>query len=196
MVRNDPKWIILHHSGGLASDPLFDTSNQTFKDIDDYHKFRWNGTTNSSLGYYSGYHYVIDKLGIITQARNDLEGGAHTIGMNYQSIGICLIGNFDAKYPTEQQKKTLSVLLSILQGRYLIPWSRIVPHRTFANKTCFGKNLTNTWGAELLQNKVFTNGYIRSMIQKLINLKIINEPKLALLFGALSSGPLNNLEAD
>lgn len=196
MIKNDPKWIIVHHGGGSDSNPLLDTSNQTFEIIDAYHKLRWDGTTKSSLGFYCGYQYVIDKSGKLTQARADLEGGAHTIGMNYSSIGICLIGNFDATYPTLAQIKTLASLLSNLQSRYFIPSSKIVPHRTFAKKTCFGNKLSSVWAAETLQSNKFTDMTVRDILKKLVGLKIIVEPKLALIFGSFNDGPLNKLETE
>lgn len=196
MTQNDPKWIILHHAGGSDANPLLDTSNQTFLDIDKYHQYRWNGETKSSLGFYCGYHYVIDRFGTLTQARNDLEGGAHTIGMNYSSIGICLIGNFDLTYPTPEQIKALGSILARLQARYLVPSSRIVPHRQFASKTCFGSLLESVWGAEVLQRNVFADGFVRGIIKKWVELKIIVDPKIALIFGAFNQGPFNKLEAD
>lgn len=193
-MNNEPKWIILHHSGGSDAVPLLDTSNQTFEMIDQYHKERWDGTTKSSLGYYCGYHYVIEKSGKVTQARQDLEGGAHTIGMNYSSIGICMIGNFDLTMPSLAQTQALVTLLSKLQGRYIIPSSKIVPHRTFAKKTCFGNNLWATWGADTLQASIFTDPSVRSIIKKLVDLKIVVEPKIALIFGSITGGPLNKYE--
>lgn len=195
-MKNTPSWIILHHSGGIESDPLFDTSNQTFEEIDLWHKQRWSGETKSQLGFYCGYHYVIDKNGKVTQARRDLEGGAHTIGMNYSSIGICMTGNFDITYPTPAQIKALAPLLSKLQGLYLVPSSRVVPHRLFAKKSCFGILIENVFGEKVIQEHTFTDSFVRGILKKLVALRIIIEPRLSLIFGSLNNGPLNKYEAD
>ncbi|MBZ4369940.1 N-acetylmuramoyl-L-alanine amidase, partial [Mycobacterium tuberculosis] len=78
-------------------------------DIDLWHKER--GFPVSSLGFYVGYHYVIEKSGNLLTARRESEIGAHTIGQNESSIGICLVGNFDVETPTQQQIATLGDML-------------------------------------------------------------------------------------
>lgn len=104
----------------------------------------------SMTGHWAGYHYFIDKAGVVTQTRYDDEEGAHTIGYNTQSLGICLAGNFDATKPTEAQAASLKSLLASKSAQYAIHVENIVPHRKFASKTCYGKNLSNTWAADLL----------------------------------------------
>jgi len=195
MIPNSPKYIIVHHAGGTESDPLFDTSNQAFSVIDAYHKQRWQATTKSELGYYCGYHYFIDKYGVVTQARRDLEGGAHTIGMNYSSIGICLAGNFDTTLPTDAQKAALTSLIENLQSRYLIPASRVVPHRAFASKSCYGNRLGSFWASVLVEEYLIPDAPIREFIKKLFHMKLISSPKLSLLFGGMKEGPLSHYEA-
>jgi hypothetical protein len=155
MIKNNkPNWIVIHHTGGTAGDILADTSHHTFEIVNNWHKQLWN--FKSSIGFYIGYHYFIDKLGGLSQGRDDLEEGAHCIGLNTQSIGICLAGNFDRfkqmenSQPTEAQKETLRKLLKILMDRYKIPAKRIAPHRYFANKTCYGRNLPKDWARDLV----------------------------------------------
>lgn len=168
---NIPKYIIVHHSGGSDSNPLMDSSNQTFEDVNEYHKQRFGGTTLSSLGFYLGYHYFIEKNGKLTKARMEAEEGAHTFGKNDCSIGVCLAGNFDLTSPTEEQKKTLSKLLQERAAYWSIPFSRIVPHRQFAHKTCYGNKLDDLWAATLTQSYI-----IRLLITLLSSLdKILNK---------------------
>lgn len=140
---NIPKYIIVHHTGGTDTNPLADTSHHTFDIVNSWHKKLWE--FKSSLGYYIGYHYFIDKQGNIKQGRADTDEGAHTIGMNESSIGICLAGNFDATLPTKEQEKSLGKLLSELCKKHGIPLGNIVPHRAFAQKTCYGKRLEDNW---------------------------------------------------
>lgn len=158
---NNPRYIIVHHSGGSDADPLADSSNFTFKECNELHKQSFNFI--SSLGYYVGYHYFIEKSGKLYQARKDTDAGAHTVGKNNESIGICLAGNFDATLPTEEQKNTLKNLSQQLCERYGIPEQNIVPHRKFAVKTCYGNKLPDTWAQDLaLREKI-------SRLQKLLS---------------------------
>ena len=76
--------------------------------------------------------------------------GAHAIGYNRNSIGICLAGNFDATMPSQAQEIALRELLKDIRTRYNIPLSNLVPHRKFANKSCFGRNLSDTYMQDLL----------------------------------------------
>lgn len=144
------KYLIVHHTGGSNANPLADTSHHTFDMVDQYHKARWEGTTKSSLGYYIGYHYFIDKAGKVTQGRADTEWGAHTVGYN-DSIGVCLAGNFDATDPTEAQKTALRRLLNEKMAQYSISLENLYPHRKFAAKTCYGRRLADNWLQKLMK---------------------------------------------
>lgn len=138
---NIPKWIIVHHTGGTDLNPLADTSNHTASQVDAWHKAKgWDGI---------GYNWFIEKDGKLKRGRDESKVGAHTIGYNEQSIGICLAGNFDATMPTEAQKLTLAGLLKEKMTQYSIPIQNIVPHRKFANKTCYGNKLSDTWARDL-----------------------------------------------
>lgn len=152
MIKN----IILHHSSAPESTPKADSSNYTLAMCNADHKFRFN--MKSSLGWYVGYHYFIDKYGKVTQTRLDTEEGAHCVGYNNHpgdnpakaSIGIHLSGNFDVFLPTEAQKLALTGLLQQKVKQYNLDVKNIVPHRKYANKTCFGRNLPDNWGEKLL----------------------------------------------
>ena len=146
---NTPQFLIIHHGGGTDASPLADTSNQKFEVIDQYHKEKFN--MKSSLGYYCGYHYFIDKTGKLTQARADTDEGAHTVGYNKKSLGICLAGNFDATMPSKAQIDTLRALLLRLMKLHGIKAENVVPHRTFAKKTCYGNNLPDNWARSLVE---------------------------------------------
>lgn len=159
MRKNNPVFIILHHTSGTDKDPLTDTSHHTWEIVNEWHKKLWN--FESSLGMFMGYHYFIDRKGIIIQGRDDLEEGAHTIGLNTSSIGICLAGNFDRSrdwansFPIYKQRKSLLNLIIELQKKYNIPIEKIKYHRNFANKTCPGKNIPNNFISNLfLENEL------------------------------------------
>lgn len=140
---NKPTKLIIHHTGGTNADPLADTSHHTFKDVDSYHKsLGWGGC---------GYHYFIEKDGKVTQGRKDSEEGAHTIGQNTSSLGICLAGNFDLTLPTQAQEDALRDLLKQKTKEHNI--SQILPHRAFAKKSCYGKKLSDTWASDLVNDQ-------------------------------------------
>lgn len=155
---NVPEYIILHHTGGTRKDLLFDTSNHTFEIVDNYHK---------SLGWEGfGYHWFIEKDGKLREGRKEDYHGAHTRGYNLKSIGVCLAGNFDATIPTKAQENTLKTLLVDIQTRWKIPIKKIVPHREFATKTCYGRRLADDWGRNLLK-PVFPKKEILAEIDRL-----------------------------
>jgi N-acetyl-anhydromuramyl-L-alanine amidase AmpD len=138
---NFPEFIIVHHSGGTDANSLADTSNQTAKIIEDWHLSKgWEGI---------GYHYIIVKDGSTWRGRPEQFHGAHTVNYNQKSIGICVVGNFDATLPTKEQETSLAGLLRDIMARYNIPAYKIVPHRKFAQKTCYGNKLSDTWAGDL-----------------------------------------------
>jgi len=142
---NKPEVIIVHHSGGTNADPLADTSNQTFEIIRDYH---------ISLGWGDiGYNWLIEKSGKICKGRDETIDGAHTIGMNDKSIGVCLVGNFDLTFPTIAQEISLKTVYQDLVSRYPQLKGQIFPHRKYAQKSCYGKNLADDWAQLLVAEK-------------------------------------------
>lgn len=103
----------------------------TAKDIDTWHKANgWKGI---------GYHYVVLLDGTVEKGRDDEEIGAHTTGLNSNSIGICYIGGLDKNGKakdtrTNEQKEALWDLLRQLLNKY--PKATIWGHRDFASKDC------------------------------------------------------------
>lgn len=87
-----------------------------------------------------GYHYLIDLKGNILKGRNEEQIGAHTIGSNFDSIGIAYVGGMDKEMKkakdtrTVEQKNSLLLLLKELKQKY--PLSQIYGHRNFAKKDC------------------------------------------------------------
>ena len=150
-MSNTPKYLIIHHTSGSDSNPLSDSSNFTFEQCDKLHEEKFN--MKSSLGHYIGYHYYIEKDGKTVQGRADTDEGAHTIGYNSQSLGICLAGNFDLTLPTLQQIDSLRKLLKEKREEFDIDINKILPHRMFAKKTCYGNNLPNEWARNLVINR-------------------------------------------
>jgi N-acetylmuramoyl-L-alanine amidase len=104
----------------------------TVEDITRWHKARGFATI--------GYHYVIYRDGSIHEGRPLEQIGAHCVGHNKHSIGVCYIGGCasDGKTPkdtrTSEQKEALLSLLRRLKARF--PNATIHGHRDFAAKAC------------------------------------------------------------
>ena len=110
------KYIIIHHSAVSR-----EKNSEQFDAINNYHKSKGWGMI--------GYHYLIEPNGKIKVGRMENQHGAHCIGCNHNSIGICLTGYFDIEYPTEEQEKSLRNLLVDLLKEY--KGAEIKYHRDF-----------------------------------------------------------------
>lgn len=104
-----------------------------------------------------GYHFVIgngtlSEDGEVEEGRPQWAVGAHAREHNEDTIGICLVGNFSDTYPTEEQMKSLGILLKSLLSEYDLSSSSIILHRDLSGcKTeCPGKNLTR----EMIVNSI------------------------------------------
>lgn len=104
----------------------------TVADIDCWHRQRGFAQI--------GYHYVVYRDGSVHVGRQESQIGAHCVGHNTISIGVCYIGGLtaDGKHPkdtrTEAQKAALLKLLKELKAKY--PRAVIHGHRDFATKAC------------------------------------------------------------
>ena len=125
-----PEYIILHHS--LTKD----SGTVSWSAIRRYHM--------EKLGYADcGYHFGIEQIGNhyeILTGRMMNETGAHCRQdhMNYKSLGICFIGNFDITPPPDQMLGLGIRLVASLCDTLSISIDRIYPHSLLADKTCPG----------------------------------------------------------
>lgn len=131
-----PQRIIWHHTAD-ASD------SAQFTKVNDYHKSR--KFPISALGFYVGYHYFIETDGRVLQARLENEIGAHDQGENVNSLGICLAGNFNLRYPSEAQAASAALLIKQIRERFPIPITRVEPHRWDDLTDCPGTLLPDNW---------------------------------------------------
>ena len=87
-----------------------------------------------------GYHYVILRDGTIELGRDISRAGAHVLGHNKSTIGICLVGgkakgNRNISNFTEAQWKALSKLKDELNEKYPdLKWSGHCDHDS--GRTC------------------------------------------------------------
>lgn len=88
-----------------------------------------------------GYHFLCEKVNDryeVLMGRMMNIDGAHTVGYNHNSLGICAVGCFDLEPPQPEQWGCLVKLCASLVQCFNIKVSHIKGHRDFANKTCPG----------------------------------------------------------
>ena len=82
-----------------------------------------------------GYHYLIDKDGIIHNLLPEEQFSNGVKGYNMQTINVCYIGGKDVDDRTDAQKAIMLGLLKHLKSKY--PNALIQGHRDFGvNKAC------------------------------------------------------------
>lgn len=157
MTENNPTKIIWHHSA-------VNSKLDQFEGINNYHKSK--NFPISSLGFYAGYHYIIEYSGQVIKCKEENEIGAHARGQNHKSIGICLCGNFSLFMPSDEQKEAAKELINEIIDRRKIPISAIEPHRQHSATECPGKLLSDDWiRPTTIQN---TTDTIISLLQKIL----------------------------
>jgi N-acetylmuramoyl-L-alanine amidase len=112
---------------GALGDPQFTTPAEV---IDRWHarrgfrrELQWRLRQNDPL-IAIGYHFVIYTAGSVATGRHLDEAGAHVVGNNRRSIGICIIGT-DAFTPA--QWSSLAGNVTLLREKY--PGARVCGHR-------------------------------------------------------------------
>ncbi|MCK5821739.1 MAG: N-acetylmuramoyl-L-alanine amidase [Bacteroidales bacterium] len=94
--------IIIHHSAGHNSS-------------DDYAAvvaYYWDLHVNTNGWDDIGYNWLIDPNGVIYEGRGDGVQGAHFSCMNWETTGICMIGNYVYATPGEASLQSLRNLLA------------------------------------------------------------------------------------
>ena len=103
----------------------------TVADVTAWHKERGFRTI--------GYHYLVYLDGTVVRGRREEEIGAHCLGQNTGSIGVCYVGGLDSRGKpkdtrTAAQRVALRHLVEGLQRRY--PHATLHGHNEFAAKAC------------------------------------------------------------
>lgn len=120
---NIPKMLVLHHA---------DSSHCSIEDIHQWHlENGWSGC---------GYHYLVRKDGSIYAGRPEAAIGAHCLGYNDKSIGICTEGNFNLETMGEVQYNSLKELIITLLKKHNI--NKVYGHKELYSTDCPGRNFT------------------------------------------------------
>lgn len=118
---NNPQKIIIHHAA---------SNNKTPERINRMHIDQgWSGI---------GYHFYIRKDGTIYRGRPENIVGSHAKGNNYNTLGICLEGNFEEEEPSQAQLNSLMALSTYLSLKYDI--RDIIRHSDVVDTLCPGGN--------------------------------------------------------
>lgn len=119
--------VAIHHS----AIPL--DTNETIKSVQDLHM-----DTNHWADV--GYHYIIDKNGIVYEGRDIHVRGASVAGYNTGTIGLCVMGNFEIDSPLEIQLTVLQQVVNWLATTYTL--THLAAHGEFnPESVCPGKNM-------------------------------------------------------
>lgn len=115
----------------------------TAADIDSWHRQR---------GFAGiGYHYVVLLDGTVEPGREEERAGAHCLGHNACSIGVCYIGGCAADGVTPKDTRTPAQRAALLRllGELLrrFPGAAVRGHRDFAAKACPSFDATAEYSA-------------------------------------------------
>lgn len=119
-TRGGTKYIVLHHRGGDG-------------DVMSIHK------SHQSRGWAGiGYHFYVRKNGEIWRGRPQNAVGAHCVGFNAMSVGVCFEGNYEnEKSMPKTQKNAGREIVAYLRRQY--PNARVVRHGELTATACPGK---------------------------------------------------------
>ena len=127
-----PRRIIIHHSATV------DSGTVSWNAIRRYHM----GLGWGDVGYHCAVELVTDAAGFtfpeILIGRAPDVAGAHTKGHNHDSLGVCVVGNYDAAPPPDAVWDRAVCLVAWLCRHYSIQPDHVHGHRDFARKSCPG----------------------------------------------------------
>ncbi|MEE8385625.1 MAG: N-acetylmuramoyl-L-alanine amidase [Dehalococcoidia bacterium] len=128
--RGDTKLFLIHCSATKARQDI------GLREINQWHEKR---AIYSDRGL-TGYHFVIRRDGTVELGRELREIGAHALGYNDTSVGICLVGGVKGKDLEPHDNFTSSQLVAleeVLRMLWLVwPEAHAIPHNLVAAKAC------------------------------------------------------------
>jgi N-acetylmuramoyl-L-alanine amidase len=88
-----------------------------------------------------GYHFVVDPMGNVWEARPLIFQGAHVKDHNERNMGVMVLGNFEEQTPTVAALAALDGFVRGQMSRFRVPVSRVVTHQELAPTACPGRSL-------------------------------------------------------
>jgi hypothetical protein len=119
--------VVIHHSATRLA------ANETMPSLQRLH-LNVNGWADV------GYHYAIDRNGVIYEGRDMQVRGASVEGHNTGIVGVVVMGNFEQDQPLAIQLSALQNLINWLTSAYFL--THLAGHSEFnPQSTCPGRNL-------------------------------------------------------
>lgn len=150
------EYIVLHTAG--AYNPKTGKAvHQRMEDVDRYHR-EHNGWRKI------GYHIFIEQDGAVRRGRDDIELGAHAVGFNEHSLGLCVSGHGDYLPWNDAQLKAVLVQCCNWIRKYpRIEVDNVIGHRETDEhggppvfKTCPGNLIDMNHIRELVRHRLET----------------------------------------
>lgn len=141
-MRTITNYIVLHCA---ATPPKMDIG---VKEITEWHLARGFNMV--------GYHFVIRRDGAREKGRDINAVGAHVIGHNHHSVGICLVGGVSADGKTAENNFTeaqwATLRLTLLELAEEFPDAKVVGHRDLDGglKECPSFDVKSYWSPQHL----------------------------------------------
>lgn len=129
--------LVLHHTAfptsGIGGKSL-EVEAAHMRDIQRWHFDRGWATV--------GYHFVVSPTGRVFRGRPVDRLGAHVLGHNVGTVGICLMGDFELERPTRPALASLEhVRRRLVPGGAKAPLLGHRDHRGHETSACPGRNL-------------------------------------------------------
>lgn len=139
------KYLVIHHS--------VTKHEATPDDIALLHKARgWGGI---------GYHFVIDKAGIVYYVGDISTGRANVANRNHEVIGICMIGDFTKHLPSDDQIRSAHDLVKYFLTETpslptLSDWKQLVGHKDLDATACPGSSWPNDMRQRIIDRRIYS----------------------------------------
>ncbi|KAL0867745.1 hypothetical protein ABMA27_008466 [Loxostege sticticalis] len=135
-------FVVIHHTYIPGLCHTLDDCKSAMRGMQNFHQLT-NGWADI------GYNFAVGGEGSVFEGRGWDSVGAHAIGMNTQSIGIALIGDFVSKLPSPNQKDVVHDLIEAgIKLGYIRPDYQLIGHRQVSATECPGQALFDeitTW---------------------------------------------------
>lgn len=142
---NQVKYLVIHHS--------VTKHEATPDDIALLHKARgWGGI---------GYHFVIDKAGVVYYVGDISTARANVLNKNEQVIGICMIGDFTKHLPSDEQIMSAHDLCKFfITSVPALPnvngWEDLVGHKDLQATACPGSSWPNDIRQRIIDRRIYS----------------------------------------
>eukprot|EP00745_Piridium_sociabile_P003315 TRINITY_DN119762_c0_g1_i1.p2 TRINITY_DN119762_c0_g1~~TRINITY_DN119762_c0_g1_i1.p2 ORF type:complete len:174 (-),score=24.67 TRINITY_DN119762_c0_g1_i1:225-746(-) len=135
-MKGPAKYVFVHHSAG----PFATDKDSCIKQVQGFQNTHMDERKWDDIGY----SFVVGEDGNVYEARGWTAVGAHTLGYNNVSIGICVIGNFNTRKPNSAAVSTVQSLIQTgVTDGHVCPQYTLKGHRDVGVTECPGQSLYN-----------------------------------------------------